>query len=226
MTTSNTALANTPPAEGEAASFSPGLRFFAHVVSYVFHPLFITTYVMGFLIFLHPEAFAGFEHKAKVLKFLHILIMTAIFPAFAVFLLWRLKFVESMLLRTEKERIIPYIITMIFYWWSWNVFKHLTDSPPVTVNFLLGSFLAICGAWFANIYFKISMHAVGVGGLIGFVLLYSFQDPFASGLYICIVLLIAGLVCTSRLILSAHNGFQVWMGLFVGILAQIVGFSF
>src|SRR5216684_3632412 len=98
-----------------APASSPVVRLLARLVAYIFHPLFITSYVMGFLIFFHPYAFSGFDQKTKL------------FPAFAVFLLWRLDFIKSMHLRTEKERIIPYIIAMIFYWWTWNVFKNLSD---------------------------------------------------------------------------------------------------
>ena len=64
----------------------PMFHWFAHIISYIFHPLFISAYVMGFLIFLHPYAFSGFEHKIKVLRFLHIVLFNALFPAFAVFL--------------------------------------------------------------------------------------------------------------------------------------------
>lgn len=201
-------------------------KFFAQVFSYVFHPLFISAYVMGFLIFIHPYAFAGFDHRMKVLRFLHILIFNALFPAFAVFLLWRLKFIDSIMLKTVKERIIPYMITMIFYWWSWNVFKHLQDSPFMAVNFLLGAFLAICGGWFCNIYFKVSMHAIALGGALMFFFLFSFHDSYASGLYLSVALLITGLVCTSRLILGSHTNFEVWSGLFVGLLAQYIAWQF
>jgi hypothetical protein len=222
MTHSDTvAMAGQP-----AGKTSPVLRFFAHLISYVFHPLFISAYVMGFLIFFHPYAFSGFDHKIKVLRLLHIVLFNALFPAFSVFLLWRLKFVDSMQLRTVRDRIIPYMITMIFYWWSWNVFKHLDESPPMAVHFLLGAFLAICGGWLCNIYFKVSMHAIAMGGALMFFLIFSFHDAYASGLYISVALLATGLVCTSRLILSAHNNFEIWSGLFVGMLAQFVAWQF
>ena len=223
MTNSNTAVAGRNAGSG---SSSPVLRFFAHLISYIFHPLFVTTYVMGFLIFVHPFAFDGFEHKVKVLRFLHILLFNCFFPLFSVFLLWRLNFVSSMQLRTVKDRIIPYLITMIFYWWSWNVFKNLRDSPPVTVHFLLGAFLAICGGWLANIYFKISMHAIAMGGALMFFFLFSFNDAYASGLYLSVALLATGLVLTSRLLLGAHSNFEIWSGLFVGLLAQYVAWQF
>ncbi len=208
----------TPPA---------ALRFFAKFFSYLFHPLFISSYVIGFLIFVHPYAFAGFDPTVKVLRFLTILIYNTLFPLFAVFLLWRLQLgVQSMQLRTMKERIIPYVIAMIFYWWTWHVYANLPDIPPVAIHFLLGAFLGVCGAWIFNIYFKISMHAIAAGGLTMFFFLFSFQDTYASGLYLSLALLVTGLVCTARLLNREHTPFEIWFGLFVGLLAQWLAWLF
>lgn len=204
-----------------AKEFSSPLRFLAHLVSYILHPLFISTYVMGYLIFIHPYAFIDDTHKAQVLRFFNVVLCNALFPAFSVFLLWRLKFINSIMLRTVKERIIPYIIAMVFYWWTWRLSIYL-GYAAFAVHFLLGSFLAVCGAFFCNIYFKISMHMVAMGGAVMFFFQMSFNDAWSSGLYLSIVLLIAGLVGTARLIVSDHTRFQIWSGLFIGILSQYI----
>lgn len=221
----NPNIALTKPKQS-MQKYNPILRFLAQLVSFLLHPLFITTYVMGFLIFLHPSTFMGIDPQTKVLRFLHILVFNALFPAFSVFLLWRLKFIQSVFLRTAKERIWLYLIAMIFYWWSWNVFKNLADSPPVTVHFLLGAFLAICGAWMCNIYYKISMHAIAMGGALMFFLLFSFTDEYASGLYLSVALLATGMVCTARFLCSDHSPFQIYSGLFIGLLSQWIAWQF
>jgi len=214
------------PVSRPAASTSPVIRFLAQLMAYIFHPLFITSYVMAFLIFFHPYAFTGFDHKIRVFRFLNVLLCDALFPAFAVFLLWRLGFIRSIHLRTEKERIIPYIIAMIFYWWTWNVYKNLPDSPPITIHFLLGAFLALCGGWLCNIYFKISMHGIALGGALMFFILFSFTDNYASGLYLSIATIAAGVVTTSRLVTGDHRPFEVYTGLFIGMLPQYIAWQF
>jgi len=199
------------------------IRFLAHFFSYLFHPLFITSYVIYFLLFFHPFAFAGFDQRMKIFRFITVAFSTAFLPLFSVFLLRRLHLgVQSIQLKTQKERIIPYALAMIFYWWAWNVFRNLPDNPIVSVHFLLGAFLSVCGAWFCNIYFKISMHAIAAGGLVMFFLLFSFADGFTSGLYLSVIILIAGVICTSRLILSAHSFFEIYLGFFIGMLAQFI----
>ena len=210
----------------DGAKTNPALRAIAHIISYLFHPLFISAYVMAFLIFFHPYAFAGFDRQTKIFRFITIILSNTFLPLFAVFLMWRLKLIKSPFLRTEKDRLIPYIVAMTFYWWAWMVFKNLPDMPQLAIHFLLGAFLAICGGWICNIFFKISMHAIAMGGALMFFLLFGFYDEFGSGLYIAVALLLTGLVCTSRLLLSAHSGFEVWVGLFVGMLAQLIAWQF
>lgn len=210
----------------QSSTLAP-LRFLAYFISYLFHPIFISTYVIGFLIFFHPYAFAGFDPTTKVFRFLTILVYNSLFPLFAVFLLWRLKLgVQSMQLHTMRERIIPYLIAMIFYWWTWHVYANLPDIPPVAIHFLLGAFLAVCGAWIFNIYFKISMHAIAVGGLTMFFFLFSFRDAYASGLYLSAALLVTGGVCTARFLCSDHTPFEIWSGLFTGLLVQWIAWQF
>jgi len=202
------------------------VRGFANAVSYIFHPLFITTYVALFLLYVHPYAFAGFPPKDRMMRLLTVIVSSLFLPAFSLFLCRQLGFIDSIYLRTQRDRIIPYIITMIFYFWVWYVFKNLNDSPQAIKEFLLGTFLAICGAWMANIRFKISMHGTAVGGLAMFFILQSFQDPVISGFYLSAALIITGAVCTARLIIGGHTRLEVYAGLFVGALAQVVAVWF
>ena len=212
-----------PSAENQHPSI---IRFLALFFSIIFHPLFIASYVIYFLLFMHPLVFAELDKQKKVFALINVILCTAFLPAFSVLLVWQLKLgTQSLQMKTQRERIIPYALAMIFYFWSWNVFRNLA-YPPVSVHFLLGSFLVVFGGWFSNIYFKVSMHAMAVGGLAMFFILFSFSDGFSSGLYLSLSLLIAGIVCTSRLILSAHTFFEIYFGLFIGALAQIIAWQF
>lgn len=107
----------------------PLLRFIANMLSYIFHPLFVPAYITAFLIFIHPYAFSGFNEKLRMLRFISVVLLTVFFPAFSVFLLRRLGFIDSIYLRTQRERIIPYIISMFFFFWIFYVSKNLPDSP-------------------------------------------------------------------------------------------------
>jgi hypothetical protein len=213
---STTPLAVQPPQQPAP------IRALAHIFSYVFHPLFIPAYVTAFLLFIDPYTFAGVSHYKKILRLIAVMLNTAFLPGVAVFLMWRLKLTQSMHLRTQKERIIPYAAAMIFYFWAWYVFHGQKDTPQPFLNFLLGSFLAVCAAWFLNILAKVSMHAIGVGGLATFFLLQAFGQQDVTGIYFSVAILIAGIVCTARLIVSDHTQKEIYLGLAAGALCQLL----
>jgi hypothetical protein len=94
-------------------------------------------------------------------------------------------FVETKVYRQHissynKERIIPYAAMMFFGFWAWNVFNHLSYSPPVFTQFLLGTFITVIAGWLANIYYKISMHGLGIGGMLAFVIYISLTKMEAA----------------------------------------------
>src|SRR5688500_13203833 len=137
---------------------APALRYLAHVVSIVFHPLFISSYVAVFLVYIHPYAFAGLDAKLQMFRVIMVFFNAAFMPGFAVFLMWRLGRIKSILLRTQQERIIPCVAAMICYFWAWLVTKYHPDNPVYFVSFMLGAFFAVCAAWMLNIYSTVSMH--------------------------------------------------------------------
>ena len=202
------------------------IRFCANFLSFIFHPLFIPAYIAAFLLFVHPYAFSGFSPKLKMLRFISVGLLTAFFPAFVVLLLRRLGFIQSIYLKTQKERIIPYVASMFFFFWIFYVSRNLADSPPVFVILLLGVFISSIAALMSNIYFKVSMHAIAMGGMVCFFEILAIQGSFSMGIYLSLAVLIAGLVCTSRLLVSDHHPFEVYAGFFLGVISQAIAAFF
>lgn len=198
------------------------LKIPAKVISYVFHPLFIPTYVYFFMTQLFPFEFSGMQEEAYLFRTIIIFINTAFFPGVAIFLLWRLKFIESIFLRSQKERIVPYIIVMFFYWWVWYLSKNFTDQPFVLRVFFLGAFLTTPFALVINNFFKISMHAIGVGCAAAFITIVGFTSSFHIGFFIAAAMLLAGLVCTARLLVSDHSNKEVYTGFLLGVACQVI----
>lgn len=197
------------------------LRIAAKLLSYLFHPLFIPVYVTLILLWLHPLNSLLLDHKRRVLVTAAVFMSTAFFPAISVFLLWRLQFVNNIYLRQQKERIIPFVISMFFYFWIYYVSRNLDYFAQSLRMFLLGVFLSSASALFANIYTKISMHGIAMGGLAGFAILQQFTDAHWLPLWTHIAIIIAGAVCTARLILNEHKPVDIYSGFFTGLLCQV-----
>jgi hypothetical protein len=62
--------------------------------------------------------------------------------------------------------------------------------------------------------------------MVTFIYLLSFHTDASFGTYISGAVLIAGLVCTGRLINSDHHPKEVWLGLAMGCLAQLIAYWF
>ncbi len=203
----------------------PGpVRMFAQVVSFVFHPLFIPSYITAYLLYADPYAFAGLNDKLKALKLVSVAFSTAFLPLFSVALMKQLGFIKSIFLRLQKDRIIPYIVCMIFYFWAWYVSKNLHDSSSL-VAMLLAVFLSCIAGMMANIYYKISMHGIAVGALMVLFLWMAFTSAVPLGIYLPAAILVTGLVCTARFIISDHNSFEIYSGLLLGGLCQLVAIA-
>jgi hypothetical protein len=213
------------PRTGPVGGIQPlPLRLFGHLVSYIFHPLFIPVYVTAFLLYIEPYAFAALDSRQKTYKFFTVFFNTTFLPGFAVFLMYQLKLLKSMYLSTQRERIIPYAVAMVFYFWAWYVSKNQVENPVIFKIFLLGTFLAVCATWMLNINSKISMHSTAAGGLLCFGLLLSFNTQDPSGLYLSGAVLIAGLVCTARFLVSDHSKSEIYLGLASGIVSMLAAY--
>lgn len=207
----------------ENAYQSPALKILAKFISYILHPLFIPTYIFIWLTWRFPIHFDNITAAGLTLKTVSIFLNASFFPAFAVFLLWRLKFIENIFLRTQKERIVPYIITMIFYWWLWYLSRNFTDQPDVLKAFYFGIFLNTVFGLVINNFIKISMHAMGAGALVTLVIFTCIRYQTFLGADIMIATVLAGLICSVRLLLNQHSVAEIYAGLFVGVLCQLLG---
>ena len=209
--------------EGRTANW---LAIGAHLISIILHPLFIPTYIFLFLMQVVPYEFAGITSWQLTLRFFSCFWYTAFFPAIAIFLLWRLQFIQSIFLKTQKERIVPFIIVMFFYWWMYYLSRNFTDQPIVLRFFYMGIFLSTVVGLILNSYFKISLHGMGAGGGVAALLLFSWYYAIPLWPYLAIAVILAGLIASARLVISDHSNREIYIGLMMGILCQALSYIF
>ncbi|MEO1516064.1 MAG: hypothetical protein AAFV95_13660 [Bacteroidota bacterium] len=217
------------------------MRPLAFLFSVVFHPLIIPTYMLIILLLVNPYLFGVNELWDSRLLILIVFVSTFFIPAFCVFMMKVLELIPDLQLEDRQDRIIPYIATGVFYLWLfWNLYNN-NDIPVAFRNCMLGATIALFMAFFINLFSKISVHAVGMGGLVGMIVittaLFSYGSftipgsPFGGlelsmGLLLIIALLTSGIVCTSRLILNAHNLQDLYGGFLVGMVSQFLALQF
>lgn len=205
------------------SSFSLPLRWMAYLVSYVLHPVFIPIYVLLFLLFQHPFHFLGYSTPQKFIVLLQALAMYTFFPLVTVGLLRALGFISSFQLNERKDRIIPLVACGIWYFWIWYVWRNMAGQSPVTVQLALGIWLAASLGLLLNSYTKISLHALSMGVALCFMLLLSLQEHLHYGTWLSISILLTGLVCTARFVVSDHRPIEIYGGLAAGAFCMLAG---
>jgi hypothetical protein len=214
---------NDAQAEGEL-SFHPAIRTAAKVISYLFHPLFVPVYV-GWFFIRETRVFSGLDEWRQTLLLIQFFVNYTLLPLVTVLIAKGVGFIDSIYLKTQRDRIIPYIAVMVFYFWIWYVFKN-QGAPREVVMFSLAAFLSICFGVFVNTFFKVSMHALSMGVVITLLIILSLTSSVNYGPYVSVGLLIAGLVCTARLVMNDHKPFDIYAGLLLGALSQVVAWAF
>lgn len=201
----------------------------AKIVSYVCHPVFMPV-AMAYVLFIINRTSFGNISPDKMYQWLGILALNTIFfPLVTVFLLKRLNFIDSYTLKTSKDRIIPLIGTMTFYFWAYLVFKNMkppTVAPQILQIFLLGNFWGIIAIFMVNIFKKVSMHAAAAGGMVGILIVIMIVSRVNIFIPLIIALLIAGIIGTSRLVLRAHTQGEIGLGYILGIVSQVAAFYY
>ena len=193
----------------------------AKTLSLLLHPLLMPTY--GFLLIFctknYISTFTPFSLKVVILSITFV--FTFMLPALNAFILLKMGRIKSFEMETPKERIIPYISTSLYFFGLYYLFI-TAQFPPVFVILILGAAISILLTWIINFKWKISAHAVGVGGIIGAMIGISLRLMIDLRLILILVIFIAGLLGFARLKLNAHTPAQVYSGYLLGALTEFL----
>ncbi len=210
----------------------------ARFLSILGHPLLVLTIGLTLLLATNPFAFGVHDFadpKARVLL-LTVFITTFILPGVGVAVMKPLGLIQSLEMHDRQERTGPYILTGVFYLWVFISLLSDVKMPGLFSVFALGTTIGLFVAFFANIFTKISAHALGMGGLVALVLLMCFRwggtglsiSAFGHTLMLsttallALVVLFAGAVGVARLRLGAHEPVDVYRGYAAGFAAVLV----
>lgn len=201
-------------------------RWVANALSYLFHPVFIPTYLTLLLLWSPIPEMEAIDPATKQ-KWLGIAAYLSIFfPLITLLLLKALKFVKDFHLPTQRDRIGPLMATMIFYFWVYQVFSKQFESPlPLSVLYL-GAFWGIVVLFLANIFYKVSMHLAGLGGALTLLFILMLQYGGPLGFTFLLALIAATLTAWARYRLKAHTWLELVLGLLLGIIAQTAAYLF
>jgi membrane-associated phospholipid phosphatase len=191
------------------------MRQFANIISFVLQPLLMPTF--GILFLFQVDLFAYQPAAYKLYVIIGTFVLTALVPIFAILILRKLGLVTTLFINNRRERTIPYLITLIAYviyvFFLWKAYM-----PNWVVAMMIGCASTIVLITIINIKWKISAHLSGIGGLTASIFVVAYQlglNPYGT---FATMIILSGLVASSRVILRAHTPLQTLGGFLVGIL--------
>lgn len=186
-------------------------RFFSYLCS----PLMMGTYGIAIAMWLSFLCYS--TPKAKLVVTAVTFIATCIIPIIAIFILHKVGVVKNPRLNDREDRTVPYIISIVCYC-GVGIYYHFVNAPVWLSMFVFGGALALLILTCINRKWKISGHATGMGGLVAmlFFLMCSGNCPLSIQWEFIAGILLAGIVCTSRLVLQRHTLMQVATGFLNG----------
>mgnify|MGYP001109815142 CR=1 FL=1 len=118
-------------------------------------------------------------------------------------------------MKEKKERYVPIIITFFLFVFCYYLIRRI-DIPSMFYAYMLGGLITLLITLLITIRFKISIHMVGMGGLMALIIFISFYLKVNLSFYLILAVLIAGITGTARLQLKAHNPVEVYSGFILG----------
>jgi membrane-associated phospholipid phosphatase len=205
------------------------MKFFAQFISWVFLPLFMPIY--GLLIAMYVPSFEAsfFQEETifwmgsvqKILILSMYMLFSVVVPGLSLLVMYRRKNITTIEMDDKNERSIPIIITAIYcaFLGTLLLMKAPDSILPNAIYALpWGGFIAIVIAGIINRKEKISLHALGAGMLLGFLVSY-YKTQVEFEMYpIYLAVLVGGFVLSSRMYLGKHTLRQSISGYGLGFI--------
>ena len=196
----------------------------ASFITLVFHPVLLPLYGL-LLIFNIPALLSFLPGPARRIIFTMVLVNTVILPIAMLPLLKLRNVISSYRLETRTERIIPLLTTSLMYLVT-AVMVFRLQLPALIKVYIFSASCVVLATALLNFRWKLSVHAAGAGAMLAMVAFLSFRIPAGNVLVLGAVILVAGLVMTSRLWLRAHTPAEVWTGFITGFGVMSLAMNF
>jgi len=199
------------------------MKLFANIISFVFHPLLMIT--LGVILVLSSTYLAFLPMNVKLFIIFGSLLSTVIIPTVFVLLMRKSGAISDIDITNRKERIVPYFIFLFLtIVYLFLIYKLLL--PFWFIGMIMGAIFALIISLCINFYWKISVHGVGIGGLLGCVMGVSHLLLVNPYQLFMIVIIIAGFVAMSRIYLDRHTPMQAYAGICLGFSCTFLSSMF
>jgi membrane-associated phospholipid phosphatase len=199
------------------------VRIVANIVSVIFHPLLLTSYLVLLLGYYFPSLFMITMNRLLIIL-AFIFCFTFILPVVNIIMFRMFGTINSYTMVSRQQRIIPFVaISLIYLMTTFMFFYKLPISRNLNLLMLIVTLLVI-SATLLTFFYKVSVHSLAIWGGIGILMPLNKAMEQSYLLWPTVfAIVMAGLVMSSRLYLNAHSPRQVLFGSLAGFAIGFFG---
>lgn len=184
-------------------------------ISGVFHPLVMPLATLVLVFALDPYL----QALPEVFMYMGVVVLVnTLAPAVSIWVLHRRGYLSDLDIRNRKERALPFIIVLAYFIMTYAllVLSPALYIPLVYLDMWMGLMASIGIALLITRWFKISMHMLAQGGVLGTVMAVQAIQLVPAWTLNAVLVFIAGWVGFARINMGVHRHIEVYTGYLLG----------
>ena len=191
----------------------------ARVISAIFTPFSIPFLAFLILLLFSYLRIMPIQYKLIVLGVVYC--FTILMPTLTIFLFRKINGFSPEDLGERKRRFMPFLLTITSYVFC-LVMMHRLNIPWYMTGIILAALIMMVICIVVNLKWKLSEHMAGVGAIVGGLVSFSALFGYNPVWWLCLFILIAGVLGTARIILQHHTLGEVLVGFAVGLICSLL----
>ena len=191
----------------------------ARITSIVFTPFSIPFLAFLVLFLFSYIRIMPILYKGIVLGIVYC--FTILTPTITIFLFRKINGFARQELSERKKRYVPILLTIISYVFCLLMMRKL-NIPWYMTGIIFVSLVISIICILVNLKWKLSEHMAGMGGIIGGLVSFSALFSYNPVVWLCLFILIAGILGSARIVLGHHTLGEVLSGFVVGLVCSFL----
>ena len=191
----------------------------ARITSIVFTPFSIPFLAFLVLFLFSYLRIMPILYKGIVLGIVYC--FTILTPTITIFLFRKINGFARQELSERKKRYVPILLTIVSYVFCLLMMRKL-NIPWYMTGIIFVSLVISIICILVNLKWKLSEHMAGMGGIIGGLVSFSALFSYNPVVWLCLFILIAGILGSARIVLGHHTLGEVLSGFVVGLVCSFL----
>ena len=187
----------------------------ARVLSLLFTPFYLPVIGLSVLFTFSYLSLLPWLYKIEVVALVSF--FTVLMPTFMIYIYRKCQRWSLIELGRRERRAVPYLISIVCYFSCIYLMQRLY-IPRFMGSIVVAALIVQIVCAIINNWWKISTHTAAIGGVGGALLAFAEIFGYNPIGWLCVIILVAGLLGSSRMILRQHSLQQVLAGFGVGLL--------